>query len=167
MSERLRIAPDPQLAPVQIPGRTLNEICAHARESQPEECCGLVTGLAAEPFRTVYRCRNEMTALHRSDPEVHPRDGTAAFYMSEVDYLAAQEEAEARGESVVAIYHSHVGVGAYFSELDQEFASHALFPFPDAAHIVVGVFDGKISEAGIFEPAEAGFVGRYLEARAE
>ena len=71
-----------------------------------------------------------MTRRHLADPLTHPRDGRAAFWMNESDYLHAQALAEAAGEEVTAVYHSHVDVGAYLSELDLEYAEHALFPFP-------------------------------------
>ena len=145
----------------------MNEICAHAREVRPEECCGLVSGFEGVPFRTVHRCRNEMTARHSGDPARYPRDGREAYYMSEIDYLKAQRDAEALGERVTAVYHSHLNAGAWFSEADQEGAEVAMFPFPDANHIVVSIWDGKLAEAGIFERAGSGFVGRFLQVAAE
>jgi proteasome lid subunit RPN8/RPN11 len=104
-----------------------------------------------------------MTRLHRADPVTHPRDGTRAFYMNELDYLRVSEEAAPRGRVVTAVYHSHVGAGAYFSELDQEFARQPLFPFPDADHIVLAVFDRRVSELGLFRADPAGgFTGRSV-----
>jgi proteasome lid subunit RPN8/RPN11 len=166
---RIRIEVDSNLSPKMVSGRVLNELCSHARETQPEECCGLVTGNDEEPYRSVYRCRNDMTLCHRKDPVQYPRDGEKAFYMNEVDYLTALKEAEKVGESVRAIYHSHVGAGTYFSEMDQEFAEHELFPFPDVAHIVIAVWEGPVTKLGIFESevGKAGFVGRRLEARSD
>ena len=41
---RTRIEVDPALDPVVLPTSVLNEIFAHAREAEPEECCGLITG---------------------------------------------------------------------------------------------------------------------------
>jgi proteasome lid subunit RPN8/RPN11 len=127
-----------------------------------------VTGVEGEPFRQVHRCRNTMTQQHQNDPENFPRDGTQAYYMSELDYLRAQKEAEARGEQVTAVYHSHVAAGVYLSEMDQDFANHELFPFPDAAQIVLAVGAQKVDRvlsAGIFERDVRGrFRGRRLEA---
>jgi proteasome lid subunit RPN8/RPN11 len=162
---RARVELDPLLVPVPIPGRVVNELCSHALEAEPEECCGLVTGHAGERYATVHRCHNEMTARHRSDPESYPRDGTRAFLINEIDYLRAEQEAEGKGEHVTAVYHSHVGAGVYFSELDQEFADASLFPFPDASHIVLAVWDHRVSGAGIFErdPSGGGYVGALIE----
>jgi proteasome lid subunit RPN8/RPN11 len=163
-----RIEVDVSAAPVSIPGRVLNELCTHALETRPEECCGLLTGVGGNPFRSVHRCRNTMTRQHQGDPDAYPRDGTQAYYMSEVDYLRAQKEAESCGEEVTAVYHSHVAAGVYLSEMDQDFANHELFPFPMAAQIVLAVGAqpvDRILSAGIFERDPGGhFRGRTLEA---
>ena len=75
-----------------------------------------------------------MTLWHQRDPVSYPRDGREGFYMNEQDYLRADEEATLRGELINCIYHSHVEAGAWFSEMDQDFAEQPLFPFPDADH---------------------------------
>lgn len=171
-ASRDRIFVDPRLAPTPISGRILNELCSHALETRPEECCGLILGTEDERFRAVHRCRNNMTLQHQSDPEHYPRDGREAYYMSEVDTLRAQQEAESRGECVTGVYHSHVAAGVYLSEMDQEFAEHELFPFPLAAQIVLAVGASgvdRIRGAGIFErdPATGRFRGRALAALPE
>ena len=75
-----------------------------------------------------------------------------------------EEEAVARGERITCVYHSHVEAGAYFSEMDQDFADQPLFPFPRAAHLVVAVVAGKVVDPAIFrrEPGVARFVGRSV-----
>ena len=85
--------------------------------------------------------------------------------MSEVDQLTVQEEAEAAGERVTAIYHSHVAADAYLSELDLEVAESAHFPFPDADHIVIAVFEGRVGKLGVFrrDGRAARFIGLPLE----
>ncbi len=104
--------PDDTLAtPEAVEGRLLNELCTHALETRPEECCGLVTGVDGSRFRHVYRCRNTMTLQHQNDPVAYPRDGRQAYYMSEVDTLRALKEGVCRGEEVTAVYHCDVAVG--------------------------------------------------------
>ncbi|MEN8181721.1 MAG: Mov34/MPN/PAD-1 family protein [Myxococcota bacterium] len=160
-----RIEVSSELEPAVIDGRLLNEMCAHARETCPEECCGLVTGPEPGRYDAVHRCGNEMTRLHLADPTAHPRDGTRAFHMNELDYLKVSETAAREGQQVTAVYHSHVGAGAYFSELDQEFASQALFPFPDADHLVLAVYDRRVMELGLFRRNPiGGFSGRPVVA---
>ncbi len=162
-----RVELDPQLESRLMSGEILHEICRHALDVAPEECCGLVMARADEPASRVVRVTNVMTKMHVADPQTFPRDARHAYYMSESEYLRAIEEAEARGEHVTAIYHSHFGQGCYLSEDDLAFAGHPLFPFPRADQIVVSVLSDSVREVGIFEPAEgasSGFVGRRLEA---
>lgn len=162
-----RVDLDPELESRFIPSDSLHEICRHALDVAPEECCGLVLGSDLTPVGRVVRVTNIMTKMHVADPEAFPRDARHAYYMSEVEYLRAIEEAERRAEHVVAVYHSHFGQGCYLSQDDLAFASHPLFPFPDADQIVVSLLGGKVQEVGVFEPARdrtLGFVGRRLEA---
>lgn len=161
------IRPDPNLRET-LPGRLYNEICAHARETLPEECCGLISGDASVRYRTVHRCKNDMTLLHAQDPITYPHDGTQAFHMREVDYWRVEREAEARNERVTAVYHSHVGWDVWLSEVDQRFASDPLFPFPDADQIVISMFDRREHGLGLFrrDPATGVFSGRCLDPEA-
>jgi len=145
-----RIEVDGSLTPVKMAARLFNELREHARETHPEECCGLMVGAAPGDFASVHRCRNDMTRLHRGDPARYPRDGRRAFHMNEIDYMSVLQEAEKRGETVTAVYHSHADAAAYFSELDQAYALQPLFPFPRVAHIVVSVLDGLVKEAAVF-----------------
>ena len=164
---RRRIVPQSDLSPIEIHGVLLNELYAHALEADPEECCGLITGTKALRFGRAHKCRNDMTRLHDGDPVVYPRDGRQAFHMNEMDYMSVDREAQARGEWVTAVYHSHVDVsaGVYFSEMDQNFASQPLFPFPDASHVVLSVCD-RVVTTGVFAcNRDTGlFVGRTVAA---
>jgi proteasome lid subunit RPN8/RPN11 len=147
---------------LEVPSRVLNEMWAHARETFPEECCGLVSGDDQVRFRRLHRCRNEMTRMNEQDPVRHPVDGEQAFHMNPLDQKAAIEEARARGEWVTAVYHSHPVQGVYFSMLDQEHAAEFQddADFRDAAHIVVSVHGDP--KAGLFERSAEGFAGRAI-----
>jgi proteasome lid subunit RPN8/RPN11 len=171
-----RVEIDRSLPPVVLPARIVSELLAHARETHPEECCGLIVGTGRQRYGRLVRCRNEMTKLHQIDPLAYPLDGRAAFWMNEVDYLQTRAEAEAAHQRVTAVYHSHVGSGAYLSELDLGYAHHALFPFPEADQIVVAVAspdpeslalrldEGCVDGVGIFvwDAAQRGFQGRRI-----
>ena len=165
---RERILVDRSLASATASARVLADLHEHARETHPEECCGLVLGGARGRLERAVRCRNEMTRLHRQDPAQYPRDGRDAFHMNEADVLQAQKFADAEGFVVTGIYHSHADAGPYFSTLDQEFAAQPGFPFPDALHIVISVLEGVVTEAAAFERqgSTASFAGRLLEAEA-
>jgi proteasome lid subunit RPN8/RPN11 len=144
-------------APIGIPARILNELCEHAREAEPEECCGLVLSEGALRYGRAVRCRNEM-----SQPE-----SRSAYSMSMRDVLGAIRETERSGERVTAVYHSHVGgAGAYLSPSDLEYARNALFPFPDADQIVLSVYEGSVREIKLFARSGDEFSERLARADA-
>jgi proteasome lid subunit RPN8/RPN11 len=162
---RRRAEVDETLQHELMPGRILKDLYNHALETEPEECCGLIIGDAVQRYQRLDRCRNEMTQRHQKDPVAYPRDGREAFYMNEHDYLRTQEKAEIDGLEVTAVYHSHVGSAVYLSEMDLEYAESALFPFPDAEHIVVSVSEGAVRGLGLFRRDAAGgaLVGRSVK----
>ncbi|MEM7411885.1 MAG: Mov34/MPN/PAD-1 family protein [Myxococcota bacterium] len=162
-----RIELDENLPPVAIPPRILHELYQHALDAQKalgEECCGLVLSDQGLRYGRVLRCRNQVTFLHQKSPSDFPRDGTSAYHMDEHDVLAASREAESRGEEITAVYHSHVGAGAYLSKLDLDYARHPLFPFPKADQIVISVYEGSVVESGIFLRSGLDFAAHRLEA---
>ena len=123
----------------------INQIISHARECSPHECCGLVGGINART-RTVYPLRNVA-----ADPLI-------TYEASPEDLFAAQRAMRARGEELVAIYHSHPrSANPQPSETDVRLAY-----YPSAVYLIVGlgaeqpnlgVF--RISEsAGSWEPVE-------------
>src|SRR5262249_31764611 len=105
---RSRIDPDADLPAAVIPAAVLNEVFAHAREEEPEECCGLITGDDRVRHRRVVRCRNDMTLHHRRDPAAYPRDGGEAVPMNQQDYLAARGESGGAGEKIHLRYYPHL-----------------------------------------------------------
>lgn len=164
MRERIHVDRDQPAIPVSA--RVLHELHEHARETHPEECCGLVLGRERGRLERVVRCRNEMTRLHQQDEAQYPRDGREGFHMNEADVLQAQKFADAEGWAITGVYHSHADAGPYFSTVDQEFASQPGFPFPDAQHIVISVLEGLVKEVAAFasDDSPAGFTGRLLVA---
>jgi len=161
-----RFETDEPAQPVGIPARILNELCEHAREAEPEECCGLVLSEGDLRYGRAVRCHNEMTRRHEEDPAEFPRDSRSAYYMSMRDVIEVSREAERTGEHVTAVYHSHVGAGAYLSNDDLAYARHALFPFPSADQIVLSVFERSVREIKIFVRCGGEFSERFVRARA-
>jgi adenylyltransferase/sulfurtransferase len=107
----------------------LAAIYAHAEEGYPEEVCGLV--FAARPAEgaafgyaepEVLRCENRQNALHTEDPVTFPRDARTAYNLGPRDLMRLDRSL--RGDRPArVIYHSHVDVGAYFSEEDERAAA--------------------------------------------
>lgn len=90
----------------------LAEIYAHAEAGYPEEVCGLV--IAGSEVR---RCENRQNALHAEDPAHFPRDARTAYNLGPKDLFFLDKSLRS-ARPVTLIYHSHVEVGAYFSDED-------------------------------------------------
>jgi len=99
---------------------------AHAREARPAECCGLVGGDAEGIGSSVYRLRNVAA------------DARVAYDGDPQDLCEAQRTMRARGEGLLAIYHSHPREAAPTpSESDVRLAYH-----PSAIYFIIGIEDG-------------------------
>jgi adenylyltransferase/sulfurtransferase len=117
----------------------LQEMYAHARRDYPRECCGLVYGVreAATAGRAV-ACVNIQDQLHAEDPARHPRTAATAYNLDAPDLFKLQKSL--RGpEPVKIVYHSHVDVGAYFSDTDQAVAQMDGEPTFPVEYVVIDV----------------------------
>lgn len=110
----------------------------HAMDWFPKEACGLL--LESEGRPEVVLADNLADKYHALDPETYPRTAERAYLLD--PRLIAQAESD--GKRLVAIWHSHVRVGAYFSEED---TFQALSPFdegplyPGVDYVVVDAQD--------------------------
>lgn len=128
----------------ELPLELLGSIYAHAEEGYPEEVCGLV--IADEEAR---RCENRQNALHAEDPKHFPRDARTAYNLGPKDLLFLDRSLRSL-RPVTLIYHSHVEVGAYFSEEDVRAAApdgELLYPVD---YLVVDVRQAGAREARRF-----------------
>jgi proteasome lid subunit RPN8/RPN11 len=103
----------------------IDEMVAHAREEEPNECCGIVGG-NGEMATSVYRARNEFASPLRF--------GVASDDL----FRIIQKEIPKRDEELVAIYHSHTGSKAYPSQTDVNMAEKS---WPDAVWVIVSLED--------------------------
>jgi proteasome lid subunit RPN8/RPN11 len=94
------------------------EIVAHAREVEPEECCGVVTGVDGEA-RAVERAENEFAHRMR-------------YRISADEMFRIYKLADVRGEEMLAFYHSHPRSEAYPSQTDINEASG----LPESLHLI-------------------------------
>jgi [CysO sulfur-carrier protein]-S-L-cysteine hydrolase len=78
-----------------IPQAIIEEMVAHSRDDLPNEACGLVVARAGDPI-TVHRVKNDAASPYR-----YEMNGLQQMrILSDLD--------EVGGESLFAIYHSHV-----------------------------------------------------------
>ena len=120
--------------------RFFDEMIAHAREEDPNECCGILAGVDGRVMRA-YPTRNT---------EASP----VKYLIDSGDMFKAYKDAEDNGWEFLAFYHSHTFSEAYPSPTDVRLAS-----WPDSLYILVSlrnpespqvrgfyIVDGRITE---------------------
>jgi [CysO sulfur-carrier protein]-S-L-cysteine hydrolase len=120
-----------------LPRGLLTQIISHARDAAPHECCGLIGGMEART-QTVYRLRNAA-----ADPFV-------TYEASPDDLFAAQRSMRARGEQLLAIYHSH----PRSADPKPSATDVRLAYYPSAVYLIVGL-GGEQPKLGAFRISES------------
>ena len=100
----------------------LDVIISHARSTSPEECCGLLGG-AENNVQSIYKLNNGA------------KDPLVTYEATPEELFAAQRLMRARGEQLLAIYHSHPRAADPLpSETDVRLAF-----YPAAVYLIVGL----------------------------
>ena len=102
----------------------IDELIAHARDEDPNECCGMIGGVDGE-VRTVYKARNA-----EASPLRYNLDPSDQFRI-----MTAMDDA---GEDLTAIYHSHTKSPAYPSQTDINLAA-----YPGTLYLIVSLLEGE------------------------
>lgn len=111
------------MSTIQLRREHLEAMVAHARETAPAECCGLIGGSADNHANTIYRLRN-VTSV----PEL-------AYEAAPEELFAAQRRMREHGERLLAIYHSHPrAFDPAPSETDVRLAY-----YPSATYLIIGL----------------------------
>lgn len=140
------------MRPLHLPSPAFTDLSQHLSACFPEEGCGVVLGSVSDPDAARFvPLPNLQGRLHTMDPVAYPRDARTAYAMDPLRLQRLLDAAEAQGEALLAIVHSHPGHPAYLSATDIAAAAPFGQPtFPDAAQLVVSVFDGRVVEAKAF-----------------
>jgi proteasome lid subunit RPN8/RPN11 len=141
----------------------LSEVIRHLESTYPHEGCGVILAAGPEgPFR-VHPLPNAYDRYHAADPVRFPRTSRTAYLFEPRDWLALLQEADARGEHVACVFHSHVNGIADFSAEDRSQALAGGLPLlPGVSYLVVAVVDGRASEARLFRWVEGEFRDRLV-----
>lgn len=91
-----------------IPRAIVDAMVAHAREELPNEACGMVHAAEGVPV-AAHRVRNAAASPYR-------------YEMDPLQMLRLEQQRESSGESLFAIYHSHVASEARPSPTDVRMA---------------------------------------------
>jgi len=138
---------------ITIPKRVVDAIYRHAVAAYPSECCGVITGKKNDgaSFEMSFPCRNLQDEMHVSDPQRFPRTSKTAYFLDPKDMLNIQKISRKKDQELKVIYHSHVEVGAYFSEEDKKQATYDSKPiFPGVLFLVIDITKNSVRGAKIF-----------------
>ncbi len=126
-----------------LPQSYADEIVAHAREDDPNECCGILAGKDTQVVK-LYRIANTARSPYR-------------YLMDPQEQLNAMLDLERNGCEILAFYHSHTHTAAYPSSIDVRMALQSgwldviylLVSLMDKAHPTLRAFrivDGSVTE---------------------
>lgn len=144
-------------------GREMLARIASLCEVDPEhEACGFVVrragGLEMVPIPNV------ADRYHDADPAHFPRTSRSSYFMDPRAQVRVLTELDATGGAVVAIWHSHVELGAYFSAMDRaEAVIDGVQQVPGAEYLVFGMKGGRVTESKRYRLEDGEFVASDVE----
>ncbi len=127
-------------AALRLPQAMLDAVVAHARRDHPDECCGIVSGVAGRPSRLV-----EMVNAERSP---------TGFAFDSAQWLQVSRELDEADEELLVVYHSHTATEAYPSRTDVRWSANT----PGVTWLLVSTRDPDSLEMRAFDIAPDGAV---------
>ncbi len=109
---------------MELPQQYADAIIQHAREENPNECCGILAGPSGGRMAHLYRITNAERSPFR-------------YNMDPKELLQALQDSERNGWEFIAFYHSHTHTEAYPSPTDVRMAEN----WPDPFYILVSLMD--------------------------
>ena len=144
-------------APVRMAKEVLERVAEHARTSygKDEEACGYLTGPSADALLCDESVPlvNLANRYHQMDPETYPRTGRTYFLIDPLKFERAVAAGKTNGRPVRVLYHSHLDVGAYFSETDAAAATMGgdKPSYDGLFYLVTSVRNGTVDDHKLFE----------------
>jgi proteasome lid subunit RPN8/RPN11 len=138
-----------------ISAATLERVFEEARVgyAKDEESCGFLVGPSDSPRAVdgIVPMVNQANKLHARFPEQYPRTARTYFDIDSMKFQGAIADGEAKGRPVKVLYHSHLDVGAYFSDTDAAAAKMGGDEPPfDLAYLVTSIVKGAIEDHKLF-----------------
>jgi proteasome lid subunit RPN8/RPN11 len=147
---------------VEYDAALLRAMVAHCEATPDAEACGFVVrrGGALE----VVPMPNVADRYHAAEPAHFPRTSRTSYVIDPRAQLRLQRELRADAGEIVAVWHSHVEVGAYFSDKDRADAVvDGVQAVPGAEYVVLGVRGGRVREARRYEYTGGEFVETVVD----
>ncbi len=105
---------------------------------------------------------NDQDRLHAEDSATWPRTAREAYSLAAPDlYLLGSSVCSP--DPAIVVYHSHLDVGAYFSEKDAADALYEGKPIYEVDYLVVDVRQARPQGAKLFRFADPGFACVWSE----
>ena len=111
-------------------------------QAYPDEACGVLSGPESEAaaLDQAHPIENTLNRLHAEDPQRYPRTAAEGYVMAPQQLFNLERALRGEDRKIKVYYHSHVDVGAYFSEEDKKQALWAGEPLlPGVLYLVCGV----------------------------
>ncbi|AHY47425.1 putative metal-dependent protease of the PAD1/JAB1 superfamily [Rubrobacter radiotolerans] len=131
--------------PLKIGQGDLESIHAHARETYPEECSGVMVGMdtgEAKVVVDVWRAEN-----------THEDERSRRFLIDPKEYIAFEKRADERDLDILGVYHSHPDHPAEPSEYDRDHA------WPGWSYVIVSVSGEEVrnTRSWLLKPDRSGY----------
>jgi len=139
----------------------LSEVVRHLEAMYPQEGCGVLLWHPQAHTWRVHPITNAYDRYHAADPVRFPRTSRTAYLFEPQEWLSLHQQADARGEQVACVFHSHVNGVADFSAEDRAQAAPAGLPvLPGVSYLVVAIEEGRATQARLFWWQNEDFRGR-------
>ncbi|MBI4329249.1 MAG: M67 family metallopeptidase [Chloroflexi bacterium] len=127
---------------ITLPRRFADEIIAHARGEEPNECCGVLAGRDGVVTK-VYRVTNAEHSPYR-------------YNMDSREFFQVMRDVEKSGWEMWGFYHSHTHTPAYPSQTDRNLAS-----WPDSYYLILSLEDKQAPVLRAFRIINGGDVAEH------
>lgn len=126
---------------IQLTSSHLQIIYNHAEGAYPEECCGILVGIASGSEKEcvkVITTENAWNTQNTPDLFINQEASRNGRYIiAPRDLMEAQKQARQDSLNIIGIFHSHTDNLAIPSEFDREYA------WQSYSYIIVSVYEGK------------------------
>jgi proteasome lid subunit RPN8/RPN11 len=142
-------------------------VAAYAADA---EACGLLAGPASDValLDESVPLENLADKLHAIDPESYPRPARTSFEVDARVFAREVDTRETNGRPAKVLWHSHLDVGAYFSDTDVAAMSMGgTGPAYDLAYLVLSVVKGSVVDRRLYIWNGSGFVASELRVEGE
>jgi proteasome lid subunit RPN8/RPN11 len=141
----------------------LSEVIRHLETTYPQEGCGVILRAGPNGPWRIRPISNAYDRYHAEDPARFPHTSRTAYLFEPREWLALNLEADARGERIACVFHSHVNGVAQLSAEDRAQALPDGQPIlPGVSYLVVAMVRGHATEARVFRWLDGEFRDRLV-----